>query len=127
MAITIWDSQVAIVQPDSSVNADNIVDFQNQLTTVILSERHSALLVDMSWVESIDRPGLIALVAAFRLAQRRGKRFGLCRVTPSLRIIFELTQLDRAFEIFENRTSFTDAIAQKQEEVQNQKEVLLIA
>lgn len=121
MAITIWDSQVAIVQPDSSVNADNVVDFQHQLTTAILSERHSALLVDMSWVESIDRAGLIALVAAFRLAQRRGKRFALCRVAPSVRIIFELTQLDRAFEIFENRTSFIDAIAQ------NQKEVMLIA
>jgi anti-anti-sigma regulatory factor len=45
------------------------------------------------------------------LAQSLGKRFSLCSVSPSVRIVFELTQLDGAFEIFENKAMFEAAIA----------------
>jgi anti-anti-sigma regulatory factor len=55
----------------------------------------------------------MALVSAFRLAQSRKQRFGLCCLAPSIRIIFELTQLDEAFEIFESRDAFTATLEQK--------------
>jgi anti-anti-sigma regulatory factor len=45
-------------------------------------------------------------VKGFRLAQSLGRRFSLCSVPPSVRMMFELTQLDTVFEIFENRDSF---------------------
>jgi anti-anti-sigma regulatory factor len=53
----------------------------------------------------------MALVSALTLAQQLGKRFSLCSVAPSIRIIFELTQLDRVFEIFDNAVEFEAAIA----------------
>ncbi|HEY9621635.1 MAG TPA: STAS domain-containing protein [Crinalium sp.] len=99
------------IQPCGHLNAANATDFQEELIASVSSEQNSALLVDMSQVESLDSAGLMALVSALTLAQQLGKRFSLCSVAPSIRIIFELTQLDRVFEIFDNAVEFEAAIA----------------
>ncbi|MBD2465309.1 STAS domain-containing protein [Oscillatoria sp. FACHB-1407] len=104
-------SQMAIIQPCGHLNAANAEDFQQELTASVSSNQCSVLLVDMSEVESLDSAGLVALVSALSLAQRLGKRFGLCGISASSRIIFELTQLDRVFEIFDDRSAFEVAIA----------------
>lgn len=100
--------QVTILQPQGHINAFNAPKLQSYLTTAVTSEFNSALLVDMEQVESLDSAGLMALVSALSLAQGLDKQFSLCSVSPSIRIIFELTQLDRVFEIFENRNAFQD-------------------
>jgi anti-anti-sigma factor len=104
-------SQVTIIQPSGHINAANAAEFQNQLATAVASESYSVVLVDMQQVESLDSAGLMALVSALSLAQTLKRRFSLCSVAPSIRIIFELTQLDGAFEIFESRDAFATTIA----------------
>ena len=64
----------------------------------------------MHQVEFIDSAGLMAIVSAFRLAQRLNKKLSVCCLSPSVRIIFELTQLDRALEIYENRQAYEASI-----------------
>jgi anti-sigma B factor antagonist len=86
-----------ILRPSGHMNASTADAFKHQLSELLASEKHTALLLDMSAVESLDSAGLMALVAALNLAQQTGKRFGLCQVPPSIQIVFELTQLDRAF------------------------------
>ncbi|NDJ17019.1 STAS domain-containing protein [Myxacorys almedinensis] len=98
--------QTAVVRPCGCLNATNATEFQAQLTAAILSEQHSAVLVDLSQAEALDSAGLMVLVSSLRLAQRRNKRLSLCSVSASIHIIFELTQLDRVFEIFENFAAF---------------------
>ncbi|HEY9901259.1 MAG TPA: STAS domain-containing protein [Candidatus Sericytochromatia bacterium] len=105
MAITTMDSQLSILQPSGHINASNADEFQRQLTAAVASQQHS-VLVDMHRVESLDSAGLMALVAALSLAQNMKRRFSICCVAPSIRIIFELTQLDGPFEIFESREAF---------------------
>lgn len=106
MQSTLVRPRVALVQPIGHVNAANAIEFQSQLTAAIASPHYSMLLVDMQQVESLDSAGLMALVSALRQAHHLEHRFSLCSVSPAIRIIFELTELDRAFEIFENRTAF---------------------
>ncbi len=103
--------QAAIVQPVGSLNSGNAITFQHQLNAAVLSEQHSSLLVDMGQVESIDSAGLMALVSALSMSQRLNKRFSLCSVSRSVKIIFELTQLDRVFEILDSHHTFDSAIA----------------
>lgn len=90
---------MTVMQPCGSLNAANAGEFRDQLTSTIASQQCQAVLVDMEQVEAIDSAGLLALVSALSLAQRLNKQFSLCSVSPSIRIIFELTQLDRAFDI----------------------------
>jgi anti-sigma B factor antagonist len=111
VATSILASQLMIIQPSGHINASNSAEFQRQLTSAVASEGHSVVLVDMHQVESLDSAGLMALVSALSLAQTLKRRFSLCSVAPSIRIIFELTQLDGAFEIFENRDAFVPTMA----------------
>ena len=98
--------QNAIICLQGHLNAAGASDLQEQLTMAVLSDANAMLLVDMSGVESLDSAGLMALVSALTLAQTLNKRFSLCAVSPAIRIIFELTQLDRVFEIFESASMF---------------------
>lgn len=111
MKTVLLQPQITVVQPHGHINASNAVDFQQQLTTAVSSEQPQVLLIDMSQVESLDSAGLMALVSALSLAQGLNHRFSLCCMSASIRIIFELTQLDRVFEIFDNRADFEAAIA----------------
>ncbi|NET36976.1 MAG: STAS domain-containing protein [Cyanothece sp. SIO1E1] len=111
MQSVLTNSSMAIVRPCGALNAANATEFQQQLVEAISADESAALLVDMSQLESLDSAGLISLVSALRLAQQLSKRFTLCSVSPSIRIIFELTQLDRAFEMFDNRSIFEAAVS----------------
>lgn len=98
--------QAAIIRPCGHLNAVNAAEFQQQLNTAVLSEQNNALVIDMSQVESLDSAGLMALVSTLNLAKANEKRLSLCSVSTSIRIVFELTQLDRVFEIFESISAF---------------------
>jgi anti-anti-sigma factor len=102
--------QVTTFQAQRYVSAANATEFLEELTIAVTAEKDSALLVDMKEVEFIDSAGLVALVKGFRLAQSLDRRFSLCSVSPSLRMIFEITQLDEVFEIFEDRDTFEAAL-----------------
>ncbi len=100
---------ITVISPQGNLNAANALEFERDLTTALAQNGASNLLVDLQQVESLDSAGLMALLSALKLAQSLGRRFSLCCVSPSMRIIFELTQLDRVFEIFECRAAFETA------------------
>ncbi|WP_449420343.1 STAS domain-containing protein [Phormidium nigroviride] len=102
--------QIKVIQPEGRINAANAPDFEYQLTAAILSPANKFLLVDLGKVDFLDSAGLMALVSAFKLSQHLNRRFAICSVLPSVLMIFELTQLDRAFEIFDNCNSFELAL-----------------
>ncbi len=98
--------QITVIQANGYVNAANAGGFQHQLATAVAAPDVSILLLDMEQVEYIDSAGLMTLVSALNLAQSLKRRFIICSVSPAVRMIFELTQLDRVFEIFENQAAF---------------------
>jgi anti-sigma B factor antagonist len=103
--------QNAVICLQGHLNAANAAHLHERLATAVISDTNASLLVDMGEVESLDSAGLMALVSALTLAQRLNKRFGLCAISPSIQIIFELTQLDRVFDIFENALAFDVKVA----------------
>lgn len=103
----------AILEPSGYITAANVSEFQKTLTEFITNNTHGTFLVDMHHVEFIDSAGLMCLISAFRLAQSLGKRFSVCSLAPSVRIVFELTQLDRAFEIYETRQGYETSLGEK--------------
>lgn len=97
-------------RPEGFLSAANASEFLDRLTIEVKSSVNSALLVNMEAVEFMDSAGLMVLIKAFRLAQSLDQRFGICSLAPSVRIMFELTQLDKAFEIFDDQQEFQGAI-----------------
>jgi anti-sigma B factor antagonist len=93
-----------IIQPSGQINAETVVELQQKLAEALSTPGCSALSIDMSQVEALDSAGLMLLVSTLTLAQRLDKRFSLFGVSPSVHIIFELTQLDRVFNILEKQS-----------------------
>jgi anti-anti-sigma factor len=106
MQAVVNNPKITVIRPQGSLNAANALEFERDLTTALTQNRSSSLVVDLEQVEALDSAGLLALVSALKLAQSLGRRFSLCSVSPPIRIIFELTQLDRVFEIFEGTALF---------------------
>jgi anti-sigma B factor antagonist len=103
MPATLSYPKTAVICPQGSLNAVNAMDFQQDLMSVLQDPDNKALIVNLEQVESIDSAGLMALVSALRLAQKLGRCMSLCSVSPAIRIVFELTQLDRVFEISDSQ------------------------
>ena len=56
----------------------------------------------MAAVDFIDISGICALVGGLNAARHRGCRLVTCNLSATLRLIFEITQLDQLFEIFDS-------------------------
>ena len=106
MQIALSQPQVTVVQAQKHLSNENATQFHHQLVSTLSSQQNSIVLVDMEQVKSVDSEGLLALVTALTLARKRNCRLSLCSINPSVRLIFEVTQLDQIFEIFDDRTAF---------------------
>ncbi|MEG4582442.1 STAS domain-containing protein [Microcoleus sp. MON1_C5] len=97
---------ITVIRPLDYLNAATCGEFGRQLTTAISAPGVVAVLVDLGAVTFIDSAGLMALVSGLKQAKKMGRSFSLCSVSPGIRMVLELSQLDRVFEIFENVDSF---------------------
>ncbi|MBZ8180335.1 STAS domain-containing protein [Oscillatoria salina] len=99
---TVVNSHAISIAPSGYINAANATEFQEELTTAVGKQGISTIVVDMAEVEFIDSAGLMALVTALRLAKSLRRQLFLRSVGASIRIVLELSQLDRAFEILDS-------------------------
>lgn len=101
--------KITHIRPQGNLNVTNALEFERDLTTALAQDSISMLLVDLEQVELLDSAALMALVSGLKVAQKLGRCFSLCSISPSLRIIFELSQLDTVFEIFDSKAAFEAA------------------
>ncbi|MBD2103796.1 STAS domain-containing protein [Leptolyngbya sp. FACHB-261] len=109
MAPTI-EKRLVVLQPKGRIDTTSATELQKQLDAVV-SERDVTLLVDMAEVEFLDSSGLVTLVTGLKQARQMGNRLVLCSLKGPVRLIFEITQMDRVFEIFENCEAFKASAA----------------
>ena len=106
MPETLDQTPITLVKFEGHLNATNADAFRDRLITVLSSPQTSILLVDLEQVKSIDSSGLMVFISALKQSRKLGRRLSLCSVPAAVRIVFELTQRDRVFEIFDDRTAF---------------------
>jgi anti-sigma B factor antagonist len=109
MQTLIAPKPITVIKPLYHLNAATSGEFGQQVTTAIGTEGIVAVLVDLGAVTFIDSAGLMALVSGLKQAQKMGRRFSICSVSTQIRMVLELSQLDRVFEIFESVESFEAA------------------
>lgn len=66
----------------------------------LFEEGERDLIVDLHEVEFIDSSGLGALLSGHKNAIQRSAAFALAGLQPRVRSMFELTRLQRVFEIY---------------------------
>lgn len=95
--MAILDSSKTVICPSGVLNAESAANFEQQLTSAMQSNCGEELVVDMSNVDSLDSAGLVSFMSALNNAKQTSTRLRICSAPPSVRIVFELTQLDRVF------------------------------
>ncbi|MCU0544283.1 MAG: STAS domain-containing protein [Oscillatoriaceae cyanobacterium Prado104] len=105
MQTLLAEQPIAVLSLDQ-LNAATAGQFQRQLSSAISAPGVVGVAVDLAQVKFLDSAGLMALVSGLKQAKSLNRRFSLCSVCPGVRMILELSQLDRVFEICENVESF---------------------
>ncbi|MEM9220694.1 MAG: STAS domain-containing protein [Cyanobacteria bacterium P01_F01_bin.150] len=96
-------TRTKVVSLSGHISASNATHFRERLNQSLLLSSPVELVLDMSQVEFLDSAGLMVLVNTLAAAQKRDSNLALCCIPPSVQIILELTQLNRAFTVLESR------------------------
>ena len=102
MTSTLIKTRIETITPQNQVSAANSKELHDQINDMFNSSPPSMLLINMEKVEFMDSAGLMVLVNAFNRAKDLDMLLQLRSVNESVRMIFELTQLDKVFDIVED-------------------------
>ena len=98
-----------VLQPSEQFDALGSQRFRDRVAAIATTEP-SLWIVDMSAVDFVDSAGLFALVDGLRLARQRQCRLVIYGLKATTRLIFEIAQCDRVFEIYE---TYEDIFAER--------------
>jgi anti-anti-sigma factor len=76
----------------------------------VLANGAEILLIDMKEVNFIDSSGLGALVSAMQMARNANAKLFICSISAQVRMLFELTKMDRIFQTFADQDEFNRQI-----------------
>ncbi|NER02627.1 MAG: STAS domain-containing protein [Okeania sp. SIO3C4] len=96
---TIDVSQHIIIIPNHRLDLAGANAIKQQFIS-LLEKKYDLWIIDMANVEFIDSSGLSALVIGLKTAREHGYSLAICNLNPTIRLVFEITQLDRVFQIF---------------------------
>lgn len=96
---------IKVIAPQGILDGTKVADFRSQIDRGV-REGAKMILVDFSDVTFMDSSGLGALVLALKTIRGAGLKMFLCSINEQVRMLFELTSMDRVFEIFTNKEEF---------------------
>jgi anti-anti-sigma factor len=102
-------NQHIVIQPQSRLDEQSGKVLMQQMVSSI-QDHHQLWIIDMTHVSFIDSAGLGVLVSALKSARTKGCKLVLCNLSASAKLLLEITQLDKVFEVFDE----LDAIFSKQ-------------
>ncbi len=97
--------RVKVIQLKGNLDASKSLEFRDEISSLLESDT-KVFLVDFKDVSFMDSSGLGALVLAFKTARAYEKKLVVCSINEQVRILFELTGMDKVFEVFNNREEF---------------------
>lgn len=97
---TIGDTLVILLAPVGRLDITTAWQFRLKLQEC-LSKLSRHVVVNLGMVNFIDSSGLTALVAGMRDADKVDGSLRICNVHPEAKLVFEITQMDSVFEIFD--------------------------
>lgn len=95
---------------EERIDAHNSADLK-ELVLELLEQGETDLVVQLQSVRFIDSSGLGALLAGLKNAAAKSGKFALTNIQPQVLSMFELTRLNRVFEIY---SDLQDVIASDQ-------------
>ena len=105
----IMNPSIKVVQPSGILDAPQATQFREQITQFI-KENAEIIVIDFKDVTFMDSSGLGALVLSLKTVRSAGAKLFLCSINDQIKMLFELTSMDRVFEIFSSREELEQKI-----------------
>ncbi|RFP59133.1 MAG: anti-sigma factor antagonist [Limnothrix sp. CACIAM 69d] len=99
--------RLSIVQPFGILDGKQAGRFRQEVSDRVQSGTQH-VLVDFQDVSFMDSSGLGALVLALKTARSAGAKLYLCSINDQVKMLFDLTSMDRVFEIYPDQESFME-------------------
>lgn len=99
------NEQVKVVKLSGIINSNNSQQLRENLMCLVESGV-KIVLVDCQDVTFMDSSALGTLVLAFKTLRGANTKLVLCSINEQVKILFELTGMDKVFEIFSNQDEF---------------------
>ncbi len=100
---------VKVVRPIGILDGTQVDELHQQVDAAV-DAGASIILVNLEDVTFMDSSGLGALVVALKKVRAIGKKMCVCSVSQQLQILFELTSMDRIFEIYKTQDEFQETL-----------------
>lgn len=94
-----------VIQPEGILDSVNTNNLRRDILDTINGEV-KVILLDLQNITFMNSSGLGALVAILKAVKAKGGELALCSLSDQVRIIFELSRMERIFQVFENLQQF---------------------
>lgn len=102
-------SAVKVVQPSGILDGIKGNQLRRDISDVVASGG-GIVLIDLQNVTFMDSSGLSSLISAQRMMRTAGGKLFLCSINDQTKMLFELTKMDRVFQVFDDREEFNSKI-----------------
>ena len=99
------DTAVQVLTPVGILDGTKAEELRRQVNEALESGAKT-LLMDLQSTTFVDSSGLGTLVSVLKKVRSQDCDMYVCSINPQVKMLFELTSMDRVFEIFEDREAF---------------------
>ena len=99
------DTTLQVLAPTGILDGTKAEELRGQVTRALASGAKT-LLMDLKETSFVDSSGLGTLVSVLKAVRAQDCEMYVCAINPQVKMLFELTCMDRVFEIFEDREAF---------------------
>lgn len=96
---------VQIVEAEGILDGNSAIQVRRRISEC-LKQKADIILLDFKAVTFIDSSGLGALVAALKTVRSANAQLYICSICDQVKILFELTSMNRVFQVFPDRATF---------------------
>ena len=104
------DAPIATLAISGRFDAHQVPQVQQEFDA-LLTAGARFIILDLSAVNFVDSSALAVMVRGMKRCRERNGELLLCGLRQPVRIIFELTRMDRAFRIYVDEASAQAALA----------------
>ena len=101
--------QLKTFHPTGIFDNIKVLEFRDDLLKCVTDGGAKRILLDFSGITFMDSAGLGSLVLLLKTVRAHGCKMCLCNVNQQITMLFELTNMDSIFEIFESENEFLEA------------------
>ncbi|NEO86091.1 MAG: STAS domain-containing protein [Spirulina sp. SIO3F2] len=102
--------EVQVVEPAGILDGMRAAEFRQEISDYV-EQGAKIVLIDFKDVTFMDSSGLGALVLSLKTVRAANTQMCLCSINEQIKMLFELTSMDRVFDIYEDRDAFEKAVA----------------